>query len=92
MDFQNLLRFGVENNASDVHIQAGLPPRLRIGGHVRLVNLPALSDDEVRQFIESIAPPRMVDDLDQHLYRGMDFSYAIEGVCRFRCSAPSTAC
>ena len=38
MDFQPLLRFAVEHDASDVHLQAGLPPNLRIGGILRAPN------------------------------------------------------
>lgn len=87
MEFQQLLQFAVENKASDLHIQAGLPPRLRIGGMMRIVNLPSLSDDEVRQFILAIAPPRLVENLDENLYKGMDFSYSAPNISRFRCSA-----
>jgi len=89
MDSQlhHLLKFAVDHNASDVHIQAGLPPRLRVGGIIRAVNLPAPTDDQVREFIASMAPPRLHDSLDQHLYTGVDFSYAEPGLSRFRCSA-----
>jgi twitching motility protein PilT len=87
MDLHNLLRFGVESNASDVHIQTGLPPRVRIGGQMRSVNLPVITDEAVMSFIASIAPPRFHDNLDQHLFSGVDFSYAVEGLARFRCSA-----
>ena len=40
MEFQQLLRFAVEHNASDIHLQAGLPPHLRMGGHLKAVNQP----------------------------------------------------
>jgi twitching motility protein PilT len=87
MELQNLLRFAVEHDASDVHIQTGLPPRVRIGGVIRLVNLPSLTDEQVHAFIASIAPPRLQDNLDQRMVTGMDFSYADPGLARFRCSA-----
>ncbi len=87
MDLQQLLKFAVDHEASDVHVQAGLPPRVRIGGHIRMVNLPVVGDEEVRQFIESIAPPRLQENFEESLIRGMDFSYAVEGLARFRCSA-----
>ncbi|CAN5325560.1 type IV pilus twitching motility protein PilT [soil metagenome] len=87
MDFNQLLHFAVENNASDVHIQAGLQTRLRVGGVMRVVNLPATTDESVRAFIASIAPPRMHDNFEERLYKGMDFSHAIPGIARFRCSA-----
>lgn len=87
MDFQQLLIFAVQNKASDIHIQSGLPPRMRIGGVIRAVNLPVLEDEQVRQFILGIAPPRMQADLDAHLITGMDFSYSVPELTRFRCSA-----
>src|SRR5881392_382680 len=33
MDFTALLRFAVDHGASDIHVQAGLVPVLRLGGH-----------------------------------------------------------
>jgi twitching motility protein PilT len=87
MDFGALLKFAVDNNASDVHLQAGLVPNLRMGGLIRSINQPSLTDDDVRKFITSIAPPRMRNDLDDRLQHGMDFSYAAPGLSRFRCSA-----
>jgi twitching motility protein PilT len=87
MDFQVLLRFGVEHDASDVHIQAGFPPVVRIGGIIRITDQPAVTDEQARQFIRSIAPARLRDDLDERLLRGLDFSYAAPGLSRFRCSA-----
>lgn len=86
MDFQALLHFAVAHDASDVHLQAGLAPKVRLGGELKVVDLPALSDEDLRQFIASIAPARMRDNLDERLTNGIDFSYAIPGHGRFRCS------
>src|SRR5687767_4972108 len=87
MDYPLLLRFAIEHDASDVHLQAGLRPNLRVGGILRSTDQPPLTDESVRAFIQSIAPPRLQGDLDEHLSRGMDFSYAPAGLTRFRCSA-----
>jgi twitching motility protein PilT len=87
IDMQKLLRFAAQNNASDIHIQAGLRPIIRIGGIIRATDAPALSDEEVRNFIKSIAPTRVRDTLDERIVNGLDFSYAAQGVSRFRCSA-----
>jgi twitching motility protein PilT len=87
MDFQRLLRFAVEQNASDVHIQTGLPPSLRIGGILRATDQPPLTEEQTSQFIAAIAPARMRENLDDRLTAGLDFSYAMPGVSRFRCSA-----
>src|SRR6266699_3907453 len=87
MDFPQLLRFAVEHDASDVHIQAGLPPNLRIGGILRATSVPPITDEELHNFIGSIAPARLRDNLDDRITTGLDFSYAMPGVSRFRCSA-----
>jgi twitching motility protein PilT len=87
MDFQQLLKFAVANNASDVHIQTGLRASLRIGGIIRSTDQPALTEEQVRGFILSIAPQRFRDNLDDRLIAGLDFSYALPGLTRFRCSA-----
>jgi twitching motility protein PilT len=89
MDFQKLLRFAVEHDASDVHIQAGLPANIRIGGVLQHVQQPSLSDDDVRGFIASIVPARFRDNLDDRIVTGVDFSYSIPNFARFRCSAYS---
>src|SRR5687767_4849338 len=87
MDFQALLRFAVDHDASDVHIQAGLAPHLRMGGILKTVDWPPLTDEHVRAFIGSIAPERFRADVDERIVAGMDFSYAQAGLGRFRCSA-----
>jgi twitching motility protein PilT len=89
MDFNRLLRFAVEHEASDVHIQAGLPATVRIGGIIRHTDQPPLTDEEARNFIASIVPARFKDKIDERLVKGMDFSYAVPGFARFRCSAYS---
>ena len=86
MEFQQLLRFAVEHGASDVHLQAELPPGIRIGGILKFTNQPRLTDEQVRAFIASIVPKRFQQNLDDRLVTGVDFSYSIPGVARFRCS------
>jgi twitching motility protein PilT len=87
MDFNKLMRFAVEHDASDIHIQAGLKPILRIGGILRPVEVPAISDEELHNYLNSIVPARLSDHLDERLTAGLDFSYAAPGMSRFRCSA-----
>jgi twitching motility protein PilT len=89
MDFQQLLRFAVEHDASDVHLQAGMAATLRIGGVLRAAQLPPLTDEELRGFIASIVPARFQDRLDERIVKGVDFSYSVPGKARFRCSAYS---
>lgn len=89
MDFQNLLRFAVEHGASDVHIQAGAAPMVRIAGQIRSVEGEALADEQARNFIASIAPHDVRDQLHDAIVAGLDFSYTTPGGTRFRCSGYS---
>jgi twitching motility protein PilT len=87
MDFNMLLRFAVERDASDIHIQAGLKPTLRIGGILRQTDTPPVTDEQLHQFFAAIVPARLSDRLDERVTAGLDFSYAAPGLSRFRCSA-----
>src|SRR5207245_6257959 len=60
---------------------------LRIGGQPRVVDGPALTGEETRQFVSSIVPRRHTGDLDDAIVEGIDFSHTIAGLARFRCSA-----
>jgi twitching motility protein PilT len=87
MDFHKLLAVAVEHDASDIHIQAGLKPIVRIGGILRPAEVPPITDEELHAFIQSIVPKRLSDNLDDRLTAGLDFSYAAPNLSRFRCSA-----
>ncbi len=89
-DLENLLRFAVQQNASDLHFQAGAPPMVRLAGELRFVEGAPLTREEVSQVIAAMAPAGVADSLDAAVTRGLDFSYAIEGLSRFRCSAYRT--
>src|SRR5262249_26041716 len=82
-------RFAVEQGASDVHLQTGAAPLLRINGLIRSVESPPISDAELRQFILSIKPGLTAEALAGTIAEGLDFSYAIPGVSRFRCNVYS---
>ena len=54
MDIADLLAFGVKNNASDLHLSAGLPPMIRVDGDMRRINLPPLTHRQVHDLIYDI--------------------------------------
>ncbi len=86
MDFDQLLLFAVKNDASDIHIQAGAPPMLRIGGQMRSLETEALTEESIVNFLGQIAPEDKRERIEKALIEGLDFSYAIPNVSRFRCS------
>jgi twitching motility protein PilT len=89
MDIDKLLRFAVENGASDIHVQAGAAPMLRIGGQARFLEAPPLTRDDTSQITATLVPKRHAGHLETAIAQGIDFSHAIEGLARFRCSVYS---
>jgi len=84
INFDQLIKFAVEQNASDLHFQTGAAPLLRINGQIRNVESPPLTNEVMRQFILSLRPKMTADELDLQLVQGLDFSYSIPGLSRFR--------
>jgi twitching motility protein PilT len=85
MDISELLAFAVKNNASDLHLSAGLPPMIRVHGDVRRINLPPLEHRDVHGMIYDI-----MNDGQRKAYEEIlecDFSFAIPGLARFRVNA-----
>ena len=54
MDITELLAFSAKQNASDLHLSAGLPPMIRVDGDVRRINLPPLEHKEVHNLVYEI--------------------------------------
>ncbi|MGP0064011.1 MAG: type IV pilus twitching motility protein PilT [Isosphaeraceae bacterium] len=86
MNFDQLIRFAVEQGASDLHFQTGAAPLLRINGLIRTVESPPVSAEELREFMMTIHPDFTAESLGKMLVQGFDFSYAIPGLSRFRCN------
>jgi twitching motility protein PilT len=86
MNADELLLFGVEHNASDLYIQTGAVPSVRIDGQVRELKAAPLTDQQVREFVHAIAPTGASFDVGAAMARGFDFSYAIGDRARFRCN------
>jgi twitching motility protein PilT len=84
MTIDQLLKFAVEQGASDLHLQTGTTPHLRINGQVREIEVPPLTDGQVRQYVRAIGPRTIIDDIDAAMARGHDFSYSVDGLARFR--------
>jgi twitching motility protein PilT len=82
MDIAELLAFSVKNKASDLHLSAGVPPMIRVDGDVRRINVPALDHKQVHSLIYDIMSDKQRRDYEEFLET--DFSFAIEGMARFR--------
>ena len=85
MDIGELLAFGVKNNASDLHLSAGLPPMIRVDGDMRRLNAPVLDHKEVHDMMYDIMNDKQRKDYEEFLE--VDFSFEIPGLARFRVNA-----
>jgi twitching motility protein PilT len=85
MDIGELLAFAVKNNASDLHLSAGLPPMIRVDGDIRRINLPALEHKEVHDLVYDIMNDKNRKDYEELLE--CDFSFEIPNLARFRVNA-----
>ena len=85
MDITELLAFSAKQNASDLHLSAGLPPMIRVDGDIRRLNVPAMENSDVRRLIYDIMNDRQRRDYEEHLET--DFSFEVPGVARFRVNA-----
>lgn len=85
MDITQLLAFGVKNNASDLHLSAGLPPMIRVDGEMRRINLPVLEHKEVHGMVYDIMNDNQRKSYEE--FWECDFSFEIPGIARFRVNA-----
>jgi twitching motility protein PilT len=91
MDIDQLLKYAVEKGASDLHIQAAAPPAIRISGVIHSIeNEPPLEIQNIEQFLAGSALEEHREDIYSAARNGLDYSYEIADVARFRCSAYST--
>lgn len=79
---KRLLSEAVKSKASDLHINANLPPQLRIDGTLHPIDEKALSSENARELCYECLNQEQVMHLESE--RSIDLSFQIEGVSRFR--------
>jgi len=72
-----------EHHGSDLHLAAGIPPRIRSHGKlVEVEGWPSLSDESVREIVREIATESDWQRFEE--CGDLDFAYGLKGVARFR--------
>lgn len=83
---ETLLEECVKRKASDLHLQVGLPPMLRVDGALGPIqNIPALTPELVEQLIFST-----LDNLQREILikdKEFDYSFSFGDIARFRANA-----
>ncbi len=86
LKIESLLEECVKRNASDLHLQYGLPPILRIDGVLLpIAGIPALTEDALKSLIFTT-----LDDDQQKILlkdKEFDYSFAFGDIARFRVNA-----
>ena len=79
---EDLLRALAANKGSDLHVTAGSPPRIRINGALRPLNLPVMSPEGAQRLIYSILKPDQIARFERE--KELDTAFGLSGVGRFR--------
>src|SRR5881392_1474193 len=79
-----LLQTLVANSGSDLHITTDTPPQIRVHGHLRPLDLPALGPAETKALAYSVLTDAQKKRFEEALE--LDFSFGIRGLARFRCN------
>jgi twitching motility protein PilT len=81
----DLLKSMVARGASDIHLQAGAPPHMRLDGSLlAFEGIPALTPDQTEQIAGA-----MMSESQRELFahrHELDFAFTIPAVARFRCN------
>ncbi len=79
---QQLLKIMIEGSATDLHISAGSPPRMRIDGKLKPLDNPELTPQDTKQMCYSILTDSQRRKFEEDYE--LDLSFGIKGLCRFR--------
>lgn len=81
-EINNYLQMLVERKGSDLHVIAGLPPRMRVFGDLAIFEKEPVSQSRAENLLREIMPPKAMEEFNRH--ESADFAYNLEGVARFR--------
>jgi len=84
MELEQLCRFAVDSQASDLFIKAGAPPNLRVHGRIVPTDLPTLAPEETERLAQSVMTEEQAESFKN--YHELDLAFTIPGVARFRCN------
>ena len=79
---ESYLQVVLDYGGSDLHLEAGAPPAVRINGDIKFLEEPPLESSQAEEILLPILSERLAQEfLDTG---SVDFSYEVEGMARFR--------
>ena len=85
MDAKRLLKFMIENNASDLHIKVGQPPAVRIDGVLEITDNEPLTVEDSHILADTLIPEWLKKKFEAK--SEIDFAFSVTDVGRFRVNA-----
>ena len=87
LKLDDFLKTTVKINGSDLHLQAGSVPMIRVDGKAKFLDIPGLPDEAMKEYVEQILT-RQQDPAEKRgilEHKGsVDVAYALPGLARFR--------
>src|SRR4051794_4868085 len=74
-DYKAILQHMIHQNASDLHLKVGRPPTLRVDGHMVTLEMPPLTQEDLRSLAEQIMAPKNIKEFSEQ--KESDFALAV---------------
>ncbi|MBU1920149.1 Flp pilus assembly complex ATPase component TadA, partial [bacterium] len=82
LDIFDLLRFSVQQGASDLHMSSGSVPMIRVHGRMRKLDLPATPHSNLESITRQVLSREQLERFAE--MKEIDFSARLEDIARFR--------
>jgi twitching motility protein PilT len=79
---RELLEMMVARQASDLHVTAGSPPRIRVDGSLVPLSLPPYNESEAKEVCYEVLTPDQIRQFEEA--QELDLSFSLGGISRFR--------
>src|SRR5947209_6160002 len=87
LSLQDFLKTTVKINGSDLHLQGGSVPMIRVDGRARFLDCPPPTDESMKEIVDTIinSQGEAADRRHTLEHKGaVDVAYTLPGVARFR--------
>jgi twitching motility protein PilT len=87
LSLHDFLKTVIKVNGSDLHLQAGSIPMIRVDGRARYLDIPPLTDETMKEYVNQILNAQAEPQEKRHTleHKGaVDVAYAYEKQARFR--------
>ena len=87
LTLHDFLKTAIKINGSDIHLQAGSVPMIRVDGKAKFLDVPPLADEWLKEYVDQIlaaqAEPHERHQILDHK-GSVDVAYPLPGIARFR--------